>query len=204
MEKINYMNIVPFFIKWEGGLSRNQFDSAKSYPCPTPYKGEKGYHTNKGVTYATWVDKFGRDKDERFLNMNDEDWGVIFKEKYWDKVKGDQMPAQFVADVLVSWAWGSGAVTAIKQMQRHLGFSKKDQDGIIGKQTISAIDAQLKKDPKAFFEALCNTREQFFRYISNPKNAKNESQRIRFKNNSKNLQGWLNRLSQFRSKFAPK
>lgn len=210
MDSINYKNIVPFFYKWEGGLSRNQNDSAKEFPCPLPWKDpadgriKEGWHTNKGITYSTWVGKFGKDNNYRFMVMSDNDWGVIFKERYWDKIKGDLMPAQFVADVLVSWAWGSGAVTAIKQMQRHLEFSKADQDGIIGKKTIAAIDAEVKKDQKAFFVALCNTRESFFRYISDPKNATNKSDEIRYHNNSKNLQGWMNRLNQFREKFAPK
>ena len=207
-QKINYRKIIPFFYKWEGGLSRNQNDSAKKHPCPLPWKDPKdgkvktGWHTNKGVTYSAWVGKFGRNNDERFMIMSDEDWGVIFKEKYWDKVKGDDMPVQFVSDVLVAWAWGSGAVTAIKQMQRHLKFKKADQDGKIGNQTLGAIRVEVEKNPN-FFVELCNTREEFFRFISDPKNARNEEERIRFKNNIQNLRGWLNRLNQFRKEFAP-
>ena len=50
---------VKFTKKWEGGLSRDKNDSASSYPCPTPYKGKTGYHTNAGITYKTWVSFFG-------------------------------------------------------------------------------------------------------------------------------------------------
>ena len=184
------MKIVPFFMKWEGGLSKDTNDSASKMPCPTPYKGVAGYHTNKGVTYATWVSFFGKNNDDRFFAMSDEDWGVIFKKGYWDKVKGDKMPAQFVADILVSWAWGSGSVTAIKQMQRVLGFEKKDQDGIIGNMTLTAIQNEVDKDSIGFFNKCCDAREQFFKNIAVGKNAKF-------------LKGWLNRLNEFRKIFKP-
>lgn len=183
----NHMDIVPFFYKWEGGLSRDLADSASSYPCPTPLKGISGYHTNKGVTYKAWVGVFGHSKDARFLTMNDEDWGEIFKDKYWDKVKGDEIQYQSIANVLVSWAWGSGTVTAIKQMQRVLGVTR---DGIIGKQTIGAIHASNEVE---LFEKCIKARESFFRYICE-----------RTPSNKKFLKGWLNRLADFNKQFHPK
>lgn len=197
------MKIVPFFKKWEGGLSRNTSDSASSKPCPTSYNGKTGYHTNKGVTYATWVSFFGKNNDDRFFAMSDEDWGVIFKKGYWDKVKGDLMPAQFVADILVSWAWGSGSRTAIKQMQRVLGFEKKDQDGIIGNQTLTAIKNEVDKNPIDFFNRCCDARESFFRFISDPKNGTTETMRKNYEKNKRNLKGWINRLNEFRKTFKP-
>jgi lysozyme family protein len=182
----NYKEIVPFFYKWEGGLSNDKNDSASSNQCPTPYKGVKGYHTNKGVTYNAWKYTFGTTNDARFYEMNNEDWGVIFKLGYWDKVKGDKIQFQSIANVLVSWAWGSGSGTSVKQMQKVLGVSV---DGIIGNQTINAIHACNELE---LFDKCVIARGQFFESIAkrNPKN-------LKF------LKGWMNRLNDFNTKFKP-
>lgn len=198
----SYKKIVPFFKLKEGGLSRDLNDTAKKYPCPTTYNGKAGYHTNKGITYATWVGTFGKDCDDRFFAMSDEDWGVIFKQKYWDSVKGDVLPYQSMADVMVSWAWGSGPKTAIKQMQRMLNQmgGDLDPDGKLGNLTISEMK---KHNETTLFDKACQIRESFFRYISDERNGKTPSQKQAYKNNAKNLQGWLNRLSDFKKKFRP-
>lgn len=200
------MSYVPFCKQWEGGLSRDKNDSASSFPCPTSFKDPKdgvlksGWHTNVGVTYSVWVNYFGKDKDDRFFKMSDQDWGVIFKAGYWDKVKGDLINHQSIANCLVSWAWGSGSVTAIKQMQRVLGFEKKDQDGKIGNQTIGAINNSNEKE---LFEKCIKERESFFRFISDPNNTNDLKMRVQYRKNQSFLKGWLNRLSAFEKKFKP-
>lgn len=182
----SHKEIVPFFYKWEGGLSKDKNDSASSNPCPTPFNGVKGYHTNKGVTYTAWTSVFGSSQDARFFEMNNDDWGLIFKRGYWDKVKGDKIQFQSIANVLVSWAWGSGARTAIKQMQRVL---KVSDDGVIGNQTLNALHACNELE---LFDKCILARKAFFESIArrNPKNMKF-------------LKGWLNRLADFNSKFRP-
>ena len=183
----NYKNIVPFFYKWEGGLSRDSKDSASSYPCPMLYKGHKDWHTNKGVTYGAWVSQFGEDNKARFFEMNSEDWGLIFKKGYWDKVKGDQIELQSIGEVLVSWAWGSGPRTSVKQIQRVLGVTR---DGLIGPQTLGAINSSNEIE---LFDKCVEARKNFFIYI-----AKRRPANMRF------LKGWLNRLNDFNKKFRPK
>ena len=182
----SHKEIVPFFYKWEGGLSKDKNDSASSNPCPTSFKGIDGYHTNKGVTYNAWIAVFGTTNDARFFEMNNEDWGLIFKRGYWDKVKGDKIQYQSIANILVSWAWGSGSKTAIKQMQKVLGVSV---DGVIGNQTLNAIHAFNEVE---LFDKCVLARKSFFESIarSNPKN-------LKF------LKGWLNRLADFNKKFRP-
>ena len=189
----NHNNIVPFFYRWEGGESNDPKDSASSYHC-----GVDKIHTVKGVTYKAWIGVFGKDEVERFLEMNHEDWGLIFKSKYWDAIKGDQIEHQSIADCLVSWAWGSGARTAIKQMQRVLGVTR---DGIIGKNTLAAIN---EADEKELFAKCVEARRLFFHYITTPRNAKSQTARQRYTNNQRFLRGWLRRLEAFSKEYAPK
>jgi lysozyme family protein len=189
----DHENIVPFFIQWEGGTSNDPKDSASSFTC-----GVDRIHTNKGVTYKAWHGVFGDNNVDRFLEMNEEDWGLIFKSKYWDAVQGDKIKHQSIADCLVSWAWGSGARTAVKQMQRVLGVTR---DGIIGKQTLGAIN---KSNEKKLFRKCIIARESFFHYISNPRNANGQRARIRFTNNQRFTRGWIRRLRAFEKQYAPK
>lgn len=198
----NPVKLKPFIKKWEGGLSNSQADSAKSYPCPTPLNG-KLYHTNMGITYAAWVARFGKYNNKRFLNMNDADWATIFKDLYWDPVNADIIPYESTAFILVAWAWGSGTVSAAEKFQRALNElgANLTVDGKIGPKTCAAIK---EHDEVELFDKLCDVRERFFRYISDPANGKTPARKAQYQNNQKNLKGWLNRLSDFRKTFRPK
>lgn len=180
---------VKFTKKWEGGLSKDKSDSASAFPCPTPYKGILGYHTNAGVTYKTWVSFFGKDNDQRFFTMNADDWFHIFKQGYWDSVRGDAFNSQNIAVIVTGMAWGSGARQAVKSLQvaiNHCGF-KCDVDGLIGKNTINAANSI---EPQKLFDAIINERRRFFYEIGVGKNAKF-------------LTGWLNRLEDYQYTFRP-
>jgi len=180
---------IKFTKKWEGGLSRDKNDSASSYPCPTPFNGKTGYHTNVGITYKAWVSFFGTDNDARFFAMNSEDWFKIFKKGYWDGVRGDAYNSQNIAIFVTGMAWGSGVRQASKSLQVAINHCGKqcDVDGIIGVKTILLANSI---EPKKLFDALTNERERFFYAIGVGKNAKF-------------LTGWLNRLNDYRFTFRP-
>ena len=180
---------VAFTKKWEGGLSRDKSDSASSFPCPTPYKGKTGYHTNAGITYKTWVSFFGTDNDARFYLMNAADWFKIFKTGYWDGVRGDAYNSQNIAVFVTGMAWGSGVKQASKSLQvaiNHCGLLCTI-DGIIGSKTILLANSI---EPRKLFDELINERKRFFYAIATGKNAKF-------------LNGWLNRLSDYQKTFTP-
>lgn len=187
IQMAKHLHIVPFLKKWEGGLSKNPNDSASSYYCPTSYKGVFGYHTNKGITYKTWVSFFGRNNDDRFYAMSDEDWGVIFKAGYWDKVKGDEINSQALANVAVSWAWGTGVYGGTKLLQKAMEQPAVYCTGYFGDITLKRINELNETE---WFDKLCDERAAYFRKIGKG-------------SNSIFLQGWLNRLNAFRTQFKP-
>lgn len=110
MADIKY--IIPFTKGWEGGLSNDKNDRASENPSPYEHKGQMGWHTNKGVTYAAFksnAPKLGyQDTASNFLVMPDDVWLKIAKQKYWDVVGLDSVKSQAVANVMFSWQWGSG------------------------------------------------------------------------------------------------
>lgn len=174
---------------WEGGLSRNPKDSASVNPCPTPYKGKTGWHTNEGVTYAVWVKKMGKDRDQEFFEMSDENW-LKFYMSYYKAVKGDSFKSDAIAFFLTQIGWGSGTGKVpgqiIQRALNSLGFDLK-VDGKIGPATIAAGNEANERD---LFDAMIIFRVKFFQDISKGKNAGF-------------LKGWLNRLEDFRLSFRP-
>lgn len=170
--------LAPFILKWEGGLSDDTRDSASKIMCPTPLNG-RNYHTNKGVTYQTWIKYFGKLNDQRFLKMSNEDFSVILKQ-YWDVWKADEINNQSIANILVDWIWCSGHV-GIRKVQAILGVAA---DGVVGSKTIQAIN---NYNQKLLFAKIHDARHTFLHNIVINK----PSQKVF-------LKGWLNRLNDFK------
>lgn len=174
--------LIPFMLKWEGGLSRSNHDRASQNYCPTELNGSY-YHTNKGITYKTWVSFFGSQKDMRFLVMDHKDWLLVFKDNYWDSWKADMISSQRIANVLAEWVWMSGSY-GIKIPQRMLGFTGNKVDGIVGPKTIKKLQKKINSSENDFLARLYDSRFRFYHNI-----VENDFSQ------KPNLQGWLNRLN---------
>lgn len=162
--------LAPYILKWEGGF--------------VDHKADKGGATNMGVTIGTWRQN-GYDKDgdgdidvaDLKLLTKQDVINRILKPHYWDRWKADQIVSQPIANILVDWVWGSGKWGIIIP-QRLLGV---EADGIVGQQTITAVN---KQSPADLFARIKTARLTFLNDIV--KN--NPSQRVF-------LKGWINRLN---------
>lgn len=140
---------------------------------------DDGGPTNCGVTLATFRQYFGSDKTVADLKaMTDRQWRTVMK-SYWDRVQGDKILRQCVADMLADWHINSGAA-GIKAAQRALGCTA---DGIVGKKTLAALNSP------ASFDTLRDARMVFFVNI-----VKGKSSKIRY------LTSWLRRLLKIRER----
>lgn len=162
-------------MKHEGGSKLTNIDK------------DSGGWTKWGVTLDTWI-KNGVDKDgDGYIDLEDlklsteEDAMKIAKKMYWDKIKGDDIHSQSIAEFLFDWAYNSGVGTAGRKVQKILGIAT---DGIIGTGTINAIN---NADASTLFTQLKAEREAFYRSIvhNNP-------------GQEKFLKGWLNRNNSFK------
>ncbi|SFC80699.1 Predicted Peptidoglycan domain-containing protein [Flexibacter flexilis DSM 6793] len=161
-------------LKWEGGFQNLPNDTAN-------YCDGKLIGTNMGVSAIGYKQYFGRCPTVAEIKaISQETAANIFKKNYWDKVKGDQIKNQSVAELLADWAWGSGPVTAVRKAQQALGLTA---DGVIGQKTLAALNA---KDSANTFVVLHKAREEHFRAI-----AQASASKAGF------LDGWLNRLNDF-------
>ena len=159
----DYKKLVPFVLKYEGGISDDPQDA--------------GGFTNKGITLKTFRSIYGKDKTkEDLINITDEQWGKIFKEYYWDKLKADDIESQSVANISVDWAYNAGVSTVAKKIQNIIGTKP---DGIVGSGTLKLINT---KDSKELFEQIKAARIMFYKKLVEKKPT-----------NAKFLKGWLNR-----------
>lgn len=159
-------DITPFvaWIKsWEGGYVNKAND--------------KGGPTNKGVTLATFRSVYGANKTiDDLKKLTDQQWEHIFRTKFWDRWKADQIKDINVAFFLVQWVWGSG-VWGIKNPQKVLGVKV---DGVVGPETIAAVNA---RDGRDLFEALKKEKRAYLNRIC-----------VSTPSNRDFLKGWLKRL----------
>lgn len=164
----NVEKLVPFILKWEGGFVNDPDDL--------------GGATNRGVTigtYASYCKKQGYPAPTigRLKNLSEREWTEILKTMYWDRWKADKIANQNVANILVDWVWASG-VHGIKRPQKILGVSV---DGIVGSQTLAAVNA---RDAKELFFAVKAERIRFIDEICKARPA-----------NEKFRRGWMNRIN---------
>lgn len=155
--------LMPFILQWEGGFVNDPID--------------RGGATNKGVTIGTFQSFYPGATVENLKRITDDQWLNIFRSGYWNPWQADQIKNQSVANIVVDWAWASGARTAIRKVQELLGVTV---DGLVGKETLSAINGQ---DAEELFDRIKVARYDFVDAI-----VKRDPSQKRF------INGWKNRI----------
>ena len=121
---------------------------------------DPGGATNKGITHKTYSDFLGRpleDVDE-LKNIPDEHVQLIYKQGYWDKVKGDNLPSG-VDFAIFDWAVNSGPSRAAKALQKAVMAA---QDGAIGPKTLEAVSEFSAED---IVKSVAEQREAFYKSL---------------------------------------
>lgn len=112
-------------LKWEGGYVNDPKDP--------------GGMTFKGITAITYAEVTGRRlstiTEKEMRSIPDDVVKSVYKRKYWDAVKADQLPSGL--DMLVfDFAVNSGPARAIKELQECLNVPV---DGVLGPITLKHI-----------------------------------------------------------------
>lgn len=137
----NFAEALKLVLKHEGGWS--------------DHKDDPGGATMKGVTLATYrryIKTTGTKEDLR--KITDLQLRQVYRQHYWDAVKGDELP-DGVDYAVMDYGVNSGPGRAIKDLQRVLDVAA---DGVIGPQTLAAA-RMLPADQ--IINALCNRRMKF-------------------------------------------
>ena len=117
---------------------------------------DPGGATNLGVTLATYEQWVGRAVTvDEMKTLTPEMVAPIYKDNYWDKVRGDELPAG-VDWCAFDWAVNSGSKRPAKAIQRFVGAA---QDGAIGPKTLQKI---MSAEPKEIIKSVHDTRQKFY------------------------------------------
>ena len=184
----DFNNFVPFILKWAAGITRQKNESTESLFNRAKQSGWSNHPLDRGgptqcdvtlTTYRTYCKNnsltIPSEMDLKDIPFNH--WIDILKDLYWNRWKADHIRNQSLAELLVDWVWGSGG-KSIRTAQRIIGVTV---DGIVGKQTLSAIN---DANQKLLFARLHVARKEYVRNIARY----NPSQKIW-------LRGWINRIN---------
>lgn len=136
--------------------------------------------TNWGISapvYEQWIDEPPTEADMR--DMKKEEAEAIYKTLFWDRILGDDIADQDVAEIFFDGYVNHGR-TGIRIMQRVLGVVP---DGIVGPLTLGAINAASAVQ---LFNAYVGARLLFYHRLV--------ASRPRL---GVFLKGWMNRLATF-------
>ena len=121
---------------------------------------DPGGRTNMGITQAVYEKYLNRTvTEEEMKNIKIGDVRIIYKENYWDKVKGDDLPSG-VDFCVFDWAVNSGVSRASKALQKIIGAKA---DGVIGPNTLKAVESA---DAEVIMQQLTEAREDFYKRLS--------------------------------------
>lgn len=137
------------------------------------HSDDPGGMTNLGCTKAVWEEYCGHPVTEKAMRaLTPADVAPLYKRKYWDKVKADELPAG-IDYCVFDTAINSGPGRAIKLLQGVVGV---DQDGDIGPKTLAAVKAF---DPKDLLQDYSKRRLSFMMDLKNwPTFGKGWSRRV--------------------------
>jgi lysozyme family protein len=122
--KANWQSAFTAVLHHEGGYVNNPKDP--------------GGMTNLGCTKNTWEEYCGHPVDEKVMRaLTPADVAPLYKRRFWDKIKGDELPAG-VDYVVFDCAINSGPGRATKFLQACVGV---EVDGDIGPKTLAAVKA---------------------------------------------------------------
>jgi len=122
--KSNFAEALQKVLAHEGGFSDHPLDP--------------GGMTNLGVTRRVWEEWTGHPVTVRQMtDLTPVKVAPMYQRKYWDKVRGDELPAG-IDLVVFDAAVNSGPGRAAKWLQACVGV---DVDGDIGPKTLAAVSA---------------------------------------------------------------
>ena len=119
------------------------------------HENDPGGMTNLGVTKKVWEEWVGHPVDEKAMRaLTPATVAPLYRAKYWDKIKGDELPTG-VDYTVFDAAVNSGPGRAAKWLQACVGV---EPDGGIGPKTLAAVTAM---DSAELIEAYAKRRLSF-------------------------------------------
>jgi lysozyme family protein len=121
----------------------------------TDIPADKGGATKYGISQAAYPNVDIR-------NLTEQQAREIYKRDYWDRVRGDDIKSQVIAEAIFDTAVNMGVRTTSRMVQRILEI--EPSDGILGSASLGVINQAEDKDfvPQfalakiAYYASICN------------------------------------------------
>lgn len=124
------------------------------------HPADPGGMTNLGCTKKVWEEFVGHPVDEKAMRaLTPADVAPLYKRAYWDKIKGDDLPAG-VDYAVFDASINSGPGRAAKWLQECVGATP---DGAIGPGTLQAVAA---RDPAEIVDLYQAKRLRFLKALN--------------------------------------
>jgi lysozyme family protein len=105
------------------------------------HAADPGGRTNLGVTQKTYEAWVGYPVSEKIMrSLTVDHVRALYKVKYWDKVRGDDLPLGLDLCVF-DFGVNAGPARAVRYLQSMVGAK---EDGVIGPRTLSLVDQMVK------------------------------------------------------------
>jgi lysozyme family protein len=144
--KENYDHCLEMILHHEGGYVNHPKDP--------------GGETNLGVTKRVW-EEHGGTKDMKDLTV--EGVAPLYQKSYWDRVKGDELPAGLDLCVF-DFGVNAGTGRAAKYLQNLVGATA---DGAIGPATLRTVNAYVQVEGLgATIDAYQSARQGYYEKLS--------------------------------------
>lgn len=178
----NFNLFSPKLARYEGGYENYPNDSAN-------FVNGVDIGTNHGISAQAYYHFYGVIPTvDDIKSITIDQANQIFKTNYWDKINGDRIQNQSVAELMMDFVEGSGydQISVLKKIANDNGAfpSITENDNPI---TDDEADRINKINQELYFDALKTERIQFFNYLAQ----KNPVKYGEF------LQGWLNRINKY-------
>lgn len=147
MTEANYQRSLNAVLRHEGGYANHPADP--------------GGATMKGVTQRVYdAERKRKGQSPRSVRyITDDELQIIYRQQYWDRIKGDDLPPG-VDYVVFDGAVNSGVAQSAKWLQRAVGVR---DDGIIGAVSLAAVNAV--QDHDKLIADICGRRMPFLRAL---------------------------------------
>lgn len=176
----DFINLIKKVLNFEGGFVNDPNDS--------------GGATNRGITWNTWLDTarpiLGIEPTlENLKNLTANDAEEIYKERYWNKIKADDIIDGDIRYLLFDFYVNAGK-NAVVVLQNTINEFNNNVivDGSIGNQTINALNSINSID---LYNKYKQNRINYYVNLAN-----------RIPKNQKFLNGWKNRTNAFVNKTS--
>ena len=152
------------------------------------WKNDKGNYnkkgvlvgTNHGISAQTYEEYFKKTATEAAIRaLTPDDALMIYKKLFWDRIKGDQIKNQSVAEIFFDGVVQHGK--GILLMQQVLGVAV---DGIVGNMTLAALN---KINPQKIYTAYWNRRKDYYKELVDADSSQEDF-----------YDGWMSRLDSFK------